>query len=80
MNAEKQTLRTSPTRPKSFFDIANRLVETGHVVVGGVYPELMTFNGDPFIAAGERPPLPDPTIPLEYRKVRPFRFVRKALP
>ncbi|MCW2112497.1 hypothetical protein QIH87_14160 [Bradyrhizobium elkanii] len=62
--------------------VDDRFTETGHVVVevGGAYPEVVMFNGDPFIATGDRPAIPDPTMPLQYRKVRPFRFVRKALP
>ncbi|PAY07164.1 hypothetical protein CK489_15295 [Bradyrhizobium sp. UFLA03-84] len=62
--------------------IDGRFVETGHVVieVGAGYPELVMLDGEPFIATGDRPAIPDPTIPLQYRKVRPFRFVRKALP
>lgn len=62
--------------------VDDRFVETGHVAVevGGTYPEVVMFDGEPFIAIGDRAAMPDPMIPLPYRKVRPYRFVRKALP
>ncbi|MCA1398662.1 hypothetical protein [Bradyrhizobium sp. BRP56] len=62
--------------------VDDRFEALGHVVLDdkGDAPELVMLNGEPFIACGKKPAVLDPTVPLQYRKVRPFRFVRKALP
>jgi hypothetical protein len=61
--------------------VDDRFVELGHVVVDDSgFPEVVMLNGDPFIAAHDATPTHNPTVPLQYRKVRPFRFVRKVLP
>ncbi|WP_141339723.1 hypothetical protein [Bradyrhizobium sp. USDA 3458] len=62
--------------------VEDRFTETGHVVVevGGAYPEVVMFNGDPFIAVGDRPATPDRAVRLQYRKVCPYRFVWRVLP
>jgi hypothetical protein len=61
--------------------VDNRFVETGHVVVDDTgFPEVVTLNGDVFIVEGVPPVSQSPAVPIQYRKVRAFRFVRKALP
>lgn len=61
--------------------IDNRFVETGHVVVDGSgFPEVVTLNGDVFIVDTRPAASHSPTVPIQYRNVRAFRFVRKALP
>ncbi len=60
--------------------VDDRFTELGHVVVGDDgFPEVVMLNGDPFIAVDDPAPSHSPSIPLQYRKVRPFRFVRKVL-
>lgn len=60
--------------------VDDRFVELGHVVVDGSgFPEVVQLNGDTFVAAHKATPSHNPTIPLQYRKVRPFRFVQKVL-
>jgi hypothetical protein len=60
--------------------VDDRFTELGHVVVDGSgFPEVVMMNGDPYIAVDEPAPSHSPNDPLQYRKVRPFRFVRKVL-
>jgi hypothetical protein len=49
------------------------------VVDDSGFPEVVMLNGDPFIAVDDPAPTHNPTVPLPYRRVRPFRFVRKVL-
>lgn len=61
--------------------VDDRFVETGHVIVDGDdVPEVVMLNGDAFIAVTNDRSADDSREPRQYRKVRPFRFVRKALP
>jgi hypothetical protein len=60
--------------------VDDRFSEIGHVVVDDSgFPEVVMLNGDPFVAVDAPDPAHSPTVPLQYRKVRPFRFVRRAL-
>jgi hypothetical protein len=60
--------------------VDDRFVEIGHVVVDDSgFPEVVMMNGDPFVAVDPAPSTHSPTVPLQYRKVRPFRFVRRVL-
>lgn len=61
--------------------VEDRFVELGHVVVDGTgFPEVVALNGDTYIAIDHPAPTHNPTVPLQYRRVRPFRFIRKVLP
>ena len=60
--------------------VDDRFSEIGHVVVDGTdFPEVVMLNGDPFVAVDAGAIPASPAAPLQYRKVRPFRFVRKVL-
>jgi hypothetical protein len=61
--------------------VDDKFVEFGHVVVDDKgCPEVVMLNGDTFIAVDAPPPNHNPSVPLSYRRVRPFRFVRRPLP
>lgn len=61
--------------------VDDRFVELGHVVVDDSgFPEVVMLNGDTFVAVDTPAPAHPNALPLAYRKVRPFRFVRRVLP
>lgn len=59
--------------------VDDRFSETGYVVVdnNGI-PEVVMLNGDCFIAMDGN--APGSAEPLHFRKVHPYRFVRRGRP
>jgi hypothetical protein len=73
---------TAPTlhhRTIRLHGVDDRFSETGYVVVDAKdVPEVVMLNGDCFIAMDGN--AAGSAGPLHYRKVRPYRFVRRVMP